>query len=73
MHMVYGKGNPPRKWNEYGWADPAPQLPSLEIELPSVEDFAQKVGCQHYIITYGDNRAIIRDFCAIRVIEVMES
>ncbi|MBR2896936.1 MAG: hypothetical protein IKC04_03520 [Oscillospiraceae bacterium] len=73
MHMVYGKGIAPRKWNEYGWADPAPQLPSLEIELPDVDNFAQSVGCQHYIITYGDNRAIIRDFCAIRGISVVES
>ena len=73
MHMAYGKGMAPRKWNECGWADPAPQLPSLEIELKSVDDFAQRVGCQHYIITYGDNREAIRDFCAIRGIEVIEA
>ena len=73
MHMVHGQGKAPRKWNEYGWDDPAPQLPSLEIEVPDVEDFAQHVACQHYIVTYGDNRELIRDFCAIRGIEVYES
>ncbi|MBQ3865265.1 MAG: hypothetical protein II776_00050, partial [Clostridia bacterium] len=73
MHMVHGVGKTPRKWNEYGWDDPAPQLPSLEIEVPDVEDFAQHVACQHYIVTYGDNREMIRNFCAIRGIEVYES
>ena len=73
MHMVHGNGKTPPKWNEYGWADPAPQLPSLEIEIPSVEDFADHVGCQHYIITYGDNRPLIRNICRILGIEVYES
>ncbi len=73
VHMTHGTGNPPRKGNECGWCDPAPQLPSLEVEVPSVEDFAQHVMCQHYIVTYGDNRDMIRAFCQIRGIGVIES
>ena len=73
MHLVHGNGVTPPKWEEYGWAQPAPQLPSLKIEMPDVEDFAQNVACQHYIITYGDNRDMVRSFCSILGIEVHES
>jgi len=73
MHVVHGTGQKPPKWEEYGWAQPAPQLPSLKIEMANVEDFAQNVACQHYIVTYGDNRAKIRNLCSILGIEVYES
>ncbi len=73
MHVVHGEGKTPPKWEEYGWAQPAPQLPSLKIEMANVEDFAQNVACQHYIITYGDNRQQIRNICKILGIEVYES
>lgn len=71
MHMVTGEGVTPRKWEECGWTQPAPQLPGLEIILPDVEKFTNNVMCQHYIITYGDNTAAIRDLCDILGIEVM--
>ena len=29
MHMVKGEGVTPRKWEECGWTQPAPQLPGL--------------------------------------------
>ncbi len=73
MHVVHGNGVTPPKWEEYGWAQPAPQLPSLKIEMENVDDFAQHVACQHYVITYGDNRAQIRNICSILGIEVYES
>ena len=72
MQMVLGNGKTPPKWEECGWDQPAPQLSALEIELPSVERFADNVACQHYIITYGDNRSKIRDLCSILGIEVFE-
>lgn len=72
MQIVLGNGKTPPKWEECGWDQPAPQLSALEIELPSVERFADNVACQHYIITYGDNRAKIRNLCAILGIEVVE-
>ena len=72
MQMVLGKGKTPPKWEECGWDQPAPQLSALEIELPSVERFADNVACQHYIITYGDNRAKIKNLCSILGIEVFE-
>ena len=53
MQMVLGNGKTPPKWEECGWDQPAPQLSALEIELPSVERFADNVASQHYIITYG--------------------
>ena len=71
MHMVTGEGITPRKWEEAGWTQPAPQLPGLEILLDDVEDFTQKVMCQHYIISYGDNRQRIKNLCDIMGIEVI--
>ena len=71
MHMVNGVGKTPNKWEEAGWTQPAPQLPGLEVELDDVEDFADKVMCQHYIISYGDNRGLICDLCSILGIEVI--
>ena len=71
MHMVKGEGITPRRWEEAGWTQPAPQLPGLEILLDDVPGFADKVMCQHYIISYGDNTELITDLCDILGIEVM--
>ena len=71
MHMVKGYGKTPMKWEEAGWTQPAPQLPGLEIELDDVPDFADKVMCQHYIISYGDNTALLENLCDILGIEVI--
>ena len=71
MHMVNGFGKTPPKWEEAGWTQPAPQLPGLEIELDDVEDFADNVMCQHYIIAYGDQSGLIEDLCDILGIEVI--
>jgi L-fucose isomerase-like protein len=71
MHMATGRGKTPDKWEEAGWTQPAPQLPGLEIELENVEEFAQKVMCQHYIISYGDNTDKIKDLCSVLNIEVI--
>ena len=71
MHMVTGEGISPRKWEEAGWTQPAPQLPGLEIKLSDVEAFAQNVMCHHYIISYGDNTARIKNLCAILGIEII--
>jgi len=66
MHITTAQAWTPSKWEEAGWAPPAPQLPSLEMifDYP-VEEFVQKVMSQHYIISYGDNRALLKDFCTI--------
>lgn len=66
LHIVTGTARTPPKWEEAGWAPPAPQLPSLEIvfDVP-VEDFIQKVMSQHYMISYGDNRKVLEAFCSI--------
>lgn len=71
MHMVNGEGVAPRRWEEAGWTQPAPQLPALEILLPSVEDFADKVLGQHYFICYGDVSEQVKSFCAINGIRVI--
>lgn len=71
MHLVKGYGVSPRKWEEAGWTQPAPQLPGLEILLDDVEDFTDKVMCQHYIISYGDNTEAIRSLCDMLGIEVI--
>ncbi len=65
MHAVKGKGISPRKWEEAGWTQPAPQLPGLEVCLDDVEDFAEKVMGQHYIIAYGDIMDKLKNLCKI--------
>ena len=72
MQIILGDGKTPPKWEECGWDQPAPQLSALEIRIPDVERFAENVACQHYIITYGDNRQAIRNLCSILGIEVVE-
>ena len=71
MHLVVGEGITPRKWEEAGWTQPAPQLPGLEVLLPDVEKFCENVMCQHYIISYGDNTDKIKSLCTILGIEVI--
>lgn len=71
MHMVTGDAVTPRKWEEAGWTQPAPQLPGLEIKLDDVEYFAQNVMCQHYIISYGDNTEVIKALCDILDITII--
>ena len=71
MHICTGEGKL-KSWEEAGWSYPAPQLPSLEI-FPdtSVEDFAQKISGQHYIIVYGDYLQALKDFCFLKNIKVV--
>ena len=73
MHMTIGEGIAPGKWEEAGWTQPAPQLPGLEIRLENTRAFAENVMCQHYIISYGDNRGLLRDLCRILGIGVLET
>lgn len=72
MHIATGEAIAPRKWEELGWNPPAPRFPSLEIipDIP-VEEFAQKVVSQHYIVAYGDEREKIEDLCNILGIKVV--
>ena len=73
MHVYTAEAKNPPAWNEYGWDDPAPQLPSLEVFPTSctVEEFAQKVSSQHVIVAYGDQTAAIKDLCQILNIELV--
>lgn len=72
LHIIVGEAVPPRTWEEAGWTQPAPQLPSLEVILECpVEDFAQKVLGQHYILAYGDHRQNLTDLCKLLGIEVI--
>lgn len=72
MHAVTGNAVTPRAWEECGWAPPAPRLASLEIILDEpVEEFAQKVLSQHYILLYGDVTGDLRDVCGLLGVEWM--
>ena len=66
LHVVTAEALTPRSWEEAGWQPPAPQLPSLEIvpDIP-VEEFAQKVLSQHYILAYGDITRELTDLCRL--------
>jgi len=71
MHIVTGEGRL-QSWEEAGWAQPAPQLPSLEVFLDSpVEEFTQAISGQHYIIAYGDHVQSLVDFCYLKNIKVV--
>jgi L-fucose isomerase-like protein len=66
IHAVTGTAVAPQAWEEAGWLPPAPQLPSLEIILDSpVEEFAEKVACQHYILSYGNTTGQLKAFCRL--------
>ena len=72
MHVVTGEAVTPRDWEECGWAPPAPRLPSLEVILDvPVEDFAQKVMSQHYIVLYGDVSQEIAELCRLLDIRLL--
>ena len=73
MHVYTGRGETPMPWNEFGWDDPAPQLPSLRIfpDSCTVEAFAQNVCSQHVLVAYGDYAEALRDFCKIMDIELV--
>jgi len=71
LHCVTGEAVTPRSWEEEGWDPPAPHLPSLEIILDTpVEDFAERVLSQHYIISYGDNTPLFKTFCRLKGMEM---
>ena len=71
LHMVVGEGKTPPSWEECGWDKPAPQLPSLKVEMENTDDFAQNVACQHYIICYGDQSEKLKEFCKILGIKII--
>jgi L-fucose isomerase-like protein len=72
MHIVSGEAVTPGAWEEAGWAPPAPQLPSLEVILDTpVEDFAEKVLGQHYILAYGDCAGQLKELCKLLGIQVI--
>ena len=73
MHVYTAEAKEPPAWNEYGWDDPAPQLPSLEVfpDSCTVEEFAQNVSCQHVILAYGNYVEALRDFCKMMDIELV--
>ena len=72
LHMVAGEAVTPQPWEEAGWDPPAPQLPSLEF-IPDcpVDEFAQQVLGQHYILAYDDCRSELRDLCRLLGIAVI--
>ena len=71
MHVYTAEAKEPSPWNEYGWDDPAPQLPSLQVfpDSCTVEEFAQNVCCQHVIVAYGNFVEELRDFCRLTGID----
>ncbi len=72
LHVITGEAVSPRPWEEAGWTPPAPQLPSLEVILDSpVEEFAQKVCGQHYILAHGDIRQQLLDLCRLLGMEII--
>ncbi len=71
MHICTGEGKL-KSWEEAGWDQPAPQLPSLDIFLDvPVSDFTQNISGQHYIIAYGDHTQTLRYYCYLTDIKVV--
>lgn len=73
LHMYTGEARKPPKWEEFGWAPPAPQLPSLEVfpDSCTVPEFAQKVSSQHVIVCYGDESRALTELCGLLGITVI--
>ncbi len=72
MHATLANAVTPETWEEAGWAPPAPQLPSLEMQFSyGADNFLEKVMGQHYIVSYGDKMGLIREFCRIKGIELI--
>ncbi len=73
MHVYTAQAKEPPAWNEFGWDNPAPQLPSLEVfpDNCTVEEFAQNVCSQHVIVAYGNYVEALRDFCKMMDIEMI--
>lgn len=72
LHVATADAASPIAWEEAGWAPPAPQLPSLDMTFHcAAEDFIQNVMSQHYIISYGNNVASMKDFCDITGITLL--
>lgn len=67
LHAVEGDAQTPEPWEEAGWEQPAPQLPGLEITFrePGGRDFAERVMGQHYIVSRGAHRSLLRDLCRV--------
>ncbi len=73
MHIAHGTAVTPEKWEEAGWAPPAPQLPSLEVVIDGgSEAFLANVMGQHYIVAYGDWRRQLAEYCAINGIKLVK-
>lgn len=71
MHVYTAEAKTPKAWNEFGWDEPAPQLPSLEVfpDSCTVEEFAEHVACQHVIVAYGNFVEEIKNFCKMMDID----
>lgn len=70
LHAAHGTAVTPETWEEAGWAPPAPQLPSLEVVLDGgSEAFLRNVMGQHYIVSYGEQRPLLREFCAVNGVD----
>jgi len=72
LHVYTGEAKTPESWNEFGWDDPAPQLPSLEVfpDSCTVEELSRKVSSQHVIVAYGDWKQPLENFCDLMGIEL---
>ncbi len=72
LHLATGDATVPERWEEAGWTAPAPQLPGLRIRLHGdMEEFAQRVFGQHYILSYGNNTDELTEFCRLLKIDVV--
>ncbi len=72
MHATLANAVTPEKWEEAGWAPPAPQLPSLEMKFGyDSDEFLQDIMGQHYIVSYGDWMNRLAEFCAIKGITLI--
>ncbi|MBO4513564.1 MAG: hypothetical protein J5746_12440 [Victivallales bacterium] len=72
MHATLADAVTPEKWEEAGWAPPAPQLPTLEMKFQyDADEFIQDVMGQHYIVSYGDWLQRLENFCNMKGIALI--
>ena len=72
LHLYTADGRQPPSWAEYGWDEPAPKLPSLELfpDSCTVPQLAERILSQHVLCSYGNHTAALNDLCKLLDIEV---
>lgn len=74
IFSTIGQGKRPEKFQEEGWENEnGPKIPGLEISLDlELDKFQNNIYNPHFIISYGDNTKILKEYCKYNRINFIE-